>query len=393
MMMKWIQKIGIIYFAIICWIFVSGEPVQAQLTLDVEIDETLSNSQSVDIQSLIINDGQGPRLFQMYLQNENTSESANDLYFRFLVESDKIGRIADIRQSHEQSFSLRPGQQVYATNNNIANGLPGVEENFQFDGDLTQEGREFVNNLKGSTSLPSDRYRITIEIYQGSVGGDLQASATAEIGTNIADQTYDFYLLTPGDEVGSNASISNNYPHFQWQGSTGATYRLLVVEARDNDSPQSLMEGAVSTDPVRSGGSSNSGSLVDYEMLDVIVSRSSFQYPNSGVQDLEPGNKYYWRVINQLETSSGLETRESEIWSFTIADTRGGRTAEQNSEISRALQNVLGDQFEQMQQDGLSFQSIVIDGQAYQGGEALQKLMELSRKAEQGDISIIIEEQ
>lgn len=393
MMMKWLQKIGIIYFAIICWIFVSGEPVQAQLTLDVEIDETLSNSQSVDIQSLIINDGQGPRLFQMYLQNENTSESANDLYFRFLVESDKIGRIADIRQSHEQSFSLRPGQQVYATNNNIANGLPGVEENFQFDGDLTQEGREFVNNLKGSTSLPSDRYRITIEIYQGSVGGNLQASATAEIGTNIADQTYDFYLLTPGDEVGSNTSISNNYPHFQWQGSTGATYRLLVVEAKDNDSPQSLMEGAVSTDPVRSGGSSNSGSLVDYEMLDVIVSRSSFQYPNSGVQDLEPGNRYYWRVINQLETSSGLETRESEIWSFTIADTRGGRTAEQNSEVSRALQNVLGDQFEQMQQEGLSFQSIVIDGQTYQGGEALQKLMELSRKAEQGDISIIIEEQ
>jgi hypothetical protein len=46
-----------------------------------------------------------------------------------------------------------------------------------------------------------------------------------------------------------------------------------------------------------------------------------------------------------------------------------------------------------MQEEGFSFQSIVIEGQTYQGGEAMQKLMELSRKAEEGDVSIVIEEQ
>jgi hypothetical protein len=392
-MMEWLQKIGIIYIAIICWVFITSEPVQAQLSLDVEIDETLANSQSVDIQSLIANNGQGPRLFQLYLQNENTSESANDLYFRILVESDRIGRIADIRQTYGQPFSLSPGQRVHATNNNIDKGLPGVEENFQFDGDLTQAGREFLNNLKGSTSLPSDRYQITVEIHQESVGGQPIVSTTAEIGANIVEDTHSFYLLSPGDVVGSNASISNSYPNFQWQGPNNTTYRLVVVEARGNESPQSLMEGAVSTEPIRSVGRSNNGSLVDYEMIDVIVKQSSFQYPNSGVQELEPGREYYWRVINQLETNSGVQTRESEIWSFSIVDSRKSRTAEQDSEISRALQKVFGEQFEQMQQDGLSFQSIVIEGQTYQGGQALQKLMELSRRAEQGDISIVIEEQ
>jgi hypothetical protein len=214
-----------------------------------------------------------------------------------------------------------------------------------------------------------------------------------EIGTNIVEDTRDFYLLSPGDELGSEAIINNSYPNFQWQGATGTTYRLIVVEAKQNDSPQSLLDGAESTAPIQSVGSSGTGSLLDYEMLDVEIDQSNFQYPNSGVQDLEPGKEYYWRVIAKLNTSSGEGNRKSEIWSFTLNDNSESRIAQGSGEFAQALKQVLGQHFEKYVQEGYSFQSIEIDGQAYQGGEALQKLLELQRQAEDGDVTIVIEEQ
>jgi len=388
--MMWLQKIGIAGIILVLSMAVV-RTVNAQVSMDVEVDEALSNSQSVNIQSLIANNGKGPTLFRMYLQN-NTSEYVNGLYFRFIIESDKIGRIVQIDQVAGQPFSLSPNQQVFATNNNIGDGLPGVEELIQFDGQFSQEGKEFVNRLEGSTYLPADQYRITIEIHKGSAGGELLASESAEIGMSIVEDTRDFYLLSPGDVMGSEAVISNSFPNFQWQGTNGVSYRLLVVEAKGNDSPQSLMEGAVSTSPLQVNGSPNGGSLVDYEMLDVIVNQSSFQYPNAGVQSLEPGKQYYWRIIGQLETSSGQQGRESEIWSFKLADNRVTDGQRSNDEVSQSLRKVLGERFEQYVEDGYNFQSIIIDGETYQGGQALQKLMELGRQAEQGDISIVIEE-
>lgn len=389
--MTWLQRVGIIGFVL--WMFSAvSNPVEAQLSMDVEVDDNLSNAQSINVQSLIANNGKGPTLFRMYLQN-NSSEYKNDLYFRIIVESDNIGRIADIKQVSGQPFSLSPGQQVFATNNNIGDGLPGVEEAIQFSGDFTTEGEEFVNKLQGSTTLPADEYQVTIEIYRGSVGGTPVISESAEIGANIVEDSRDFYLLSPGDVVGSDATISSSYPSFQWQGETGASYRLIVVEAKSNESAQSLMDGAQSTTPIQSNGSASGGSLLDYEMMDVVINQSSFQYPNSGVQSLEPGKKYYWRIVNELETSGGVDARESEIWNFTLLDTQNSGDNRENGEMTRTLRELLGDRLQNITQEGYSFESISIDGQIFQDVQALQKLMELGQKAQQGDISIVIEEQ
>lgn len=385
-----LQRIGILSF-VVCILSAIAVPAEAQLSLEVDVDENLSDAESITVQSLIANKGKGPDLFRMHLQN-NTSEYQNDLYFRIIVSSDKISRIADIKQKPGQPFSLSPGQQVFATNNNIGDGLPGVEEVIQFSGNFTPEGDEFVNKLQGSTTIPAGDYQVKIEIHQGSIGGAPVASASAEFGANIVEVGRDFYLISPGDVIGSDATISNQFPNFQWQGETGADYRLMVVEAKENESAQSLMEGAQSTAPIRENGSASGGSLLDYEMLDVVVDRSSFQYPNSGVQSLEPGKKYYWRIINQLDTGGGVETQQSEIWSFTLMDI-GNSVAGANGEMARYLQQLLGDRLQVITEEGYSFESISFDGQEYQGGQALQKLMELGEDAEQGDISIIIEEQ
>lgn len=366
----------------------------ANLSLRVEVNKALASSQSINIQSLVANNGRGSNLFRMYLRNENASEYANNLYFEILIRSDKRGLLVEARQVNGQPFSLNPGQQVYATNNNISNGLPGVEEIIQFSGGLTSEGRRFVNKLQGGTSLPPDRYTIEINIYQGSDQQVKVASALAEMGSHIVEDTRDFYLLSPGDALGADARISNAYPNFQWQGASGNRYRLLVVESKENESPQSLLNGAESTPPTRANAASGKGSLVNYEMLDVVINRSSFQYPSYGVQSLEDGKTYYWRIINKVRTSSGEEERKSEIWSFTLAGSGSGNNLFMGSPaLTRALKAVLGDRFQKFSERGYRFKGVEIDGQVLRGNKALQKLMELSRRAEEGDVSIVIEEQ
>lgn len=372
----------------------SAQGQEANLSLSLKVNENLANSQSVNIQSLISRSGKGPNLFRIYLNNENTSDHANDLYFDIIVQSDKIGRLAHIYQVNGQPFSLTPGQKVFATNNNINDGLPGVDELIEFDGDLTPEGQEFINGMKGSTDLPPDRYSVVVNIYQGSNQGRKVASATAEVGMNIVENTYDFYLLSPGNVIDSDANIANPYPNFQWQGVSSGSFRLMVVEAKENESPQSLLKGAASTEAIQPNSISNEGSLVNYEMLDVNVNQSNFQYPSSGVQELESGQTYYWRVIAQRETSSGEQTRGSEIWSFTLAN-NGNQNENmiQAANISQALESLIGNQLEQIIEQGYSFDGMQFNGQNFQGGQAIPKLMELNRRAEAGDISIVIENQ
>lgn len=393
--MMWMKKLsGIGLFVCLLIGFSAGYACaqEAQLSLDIQVNEALANSQSIDVKSLVSNTGSGPTLFQIYLTNRNPNEYANNLYLEVIIRSDKVGTIADATQIDGQPFSLSPGQQIYATNNSISKGLPGVEEVIQFDGGLTQAGKDFVSNLQGN--LPADRYSVEINVFQGGRQENKVASASAEVGTHIVEDINNFYLLSPGDEVGSHSLISNSYPNFQWQGQAGTTYRLLVVEGKENDSPQSLLDGAENTPPIRKNGISAGGSLVDYEMLDAVVDGSSYQYPSSGVQNLEPGKTYYWRVIRQLNTGDGVNTKKSEIWSFSLPQQQKSVvTTQDNGDFKKALKSVLGNKFEKFAQDGYSFQSIQIDGQTYQGGQALQKLLELSRRVEQGDVSIIIEEQ
>lgn len=389
----WLRHIRLIGCALVFLLMVGiGKPVLAQqLTMDFEIDETLENSQSINAQSLLANDLRGPRLFRLTLQNQSSSEYLNNLYLRVVIESDKIGRILEVRQVSGRPFSLDPGQQVFANNNNSGNGLPGVEEVILFERNFSEPGREFYNELKGSTSLPADQYQVTVEVHRGSANGELLASKTDEIGTNLVEKTNDFYLLSPGDELGSEVVISSRYPNFQWQGGSAIRYRLVVVESKADESPQSLMEGAMSTEPIQLVGSNGGGSLLDYEMLDVIVNGTGYQYPNAGVQELQAGTQYYWRIIGQLETSNGIEERESEIWSFTLADLRSASGDLQAGQTAKILQRILGARFEEVRQNGFTFESVEIQGENFRSGQAVQKLMELVRKSEQGEVSIVIE--
>jgi len=364
------------------------------VSIDLVLKPQLTRAQVLNLSNVGLKGrGQGAPLFDLIIRN-NEKTTQEKLYLDVQIRSDKIGLIADLYQVSGQPFSLRPNQVVTGNNNQLRNGLPGVKETISLDGGLTDAGEEFINSLEGSTRLPGDIYTATVSLYQGNNsrnGGVMIAMAEESFGGNLADDTIvDLYLLQPGGELGSEETIKTTLPVFRWDGAPTLDYRLLVVE--DNgQSPEALIQAALSSSPIIERNRPAGGSLLEFEIVDAIVKNFTYTLPPSGIQDLEPGKRYYWQVYTNRETVGGTESVPSEIWEFTITSDQENVAAALNQQMRNALRNLLGNQrYNELRRDGFQFVSITLDGQTLQGPDALQKLQELSGELSSGDISIVI---
>ncbi|MFY0684180.1 MAG: hypothetical protein JXR20_06485 [Balneola sp.] len=389
-----VEKICVLLLLLSVFVFVPNKKIIAQsfqqqqiVDLELDVSDNLANSQYIGFVNLLSdNEGTGPVLFSGFMQNL-TPQKVTDLFLEINISAGKIGRIANIKSHPNYPFSLDPMQSVYVTNNTRTdNHIPGIEEDLEFDGGLTPEGDNFIENLNGSTTLPADIYTIEIIIFQNTNahGRVNLASAQAEIGGGVAfSEAVDFFLRTPGDVIGSNVEITNPYPQFSWEGEPGVEYRLIVVRNNGNDSPESLLQSALSSAPISEGGS-----LLQYENLDVYVTGETFQYPSSGAQPLEMGQTYYWQLSTTLQSINSVEERTSEIWSFKLSEPE---TADApiilTEETEKALQNLVGNGvLENLISAGYAVESFEIDGVTYSGNQASIILAELLRKIESGDI-------
>ena len=377
-----------------------AEPSKGQsnggIQLDLMLQPRLTKAQVLGLSNLGINrTGDGTSLLNLVIRN-SSNEPRTQLYLDIRINSNKVGTIANIYQVSGRPFSLEPGQVVVANDDQLKEGLPGVEERVVFNGGLTEQGEAFLNGLSGSTSLPPDIYTVTLSLYQGNnslSGGELLETAEQTFGENLSEDTsIDLYLMQPGDVLGSNAKITSSLPVFRWDGPTNLGYRLIIVEA-NGQSPETLIESARGTESTLLEGSAGSGSLLDFEVVDARVSNITFPFPPSGVQDLESGNTYYWQVFTVQESVNATESIPSEIWEFTLAaDATDAASANVSGQMLNALYALLGrDQVERLAEQGFSFDSITIEGQTYRGAAAVQKLQEMSMKAENGEITIVIE--
>lgn len=364
------------------------------ISIDLVLQPQLTKAQVLSLSNLGINTtGQGAVLFNLVIRN-NENAPQNDLYLDIQLHSNKVGLIAELYQESGQPFSLDPMQVVVANNNQLQDGLPGIEESLRFDGGLTQQGEEFVNDLEGSTRLPADIYTVVLGIYQDNNsrnGGNLIANSEQVFGQNItSDTNIDLYLLQPGGEIGSDQSVNTILPVFRWDGPPNVQYRLLVV--KDNgQSPEALLQAALSSAPVLENGSMAAGSLLEFEIVDALINKTTFSMPPSGVPDLKPGSGYFWQVYTNQETVDGTQSIPSEIWEFTVASNGGNVAATLSREVENALRTLIGsERLQQVQEDGFQFISIIIEGQTLQGAAALQKLEELSGQLANGDISVVI---
>ncbi|MBA7682290.1 hypothetical protein ES703_90640 [subsurface metagenome] len=125
---------------------------------------------------------------------------------------------------------------------------------------------------------------------------------------------------------------------------------------------------------------------------------TSFQYPQSGAVDLEPGNIYVWQVQKSIPTTVGDEFINSFIYAFMIEERQAGYDP-----IREAVRTVLGDErYEQLFSVGgelMGFvgdeEGISISGDFNIGGVELEAgnidvnaLLQIARLIEQGEISV-----
>lgn len=360
--------------------------------LELEATPLFSEARMIEYLSLAFDEsGRGARIFSLILQNTSRSE-LTDIYIEYSVRSSRSGMLFEAYQSADTPITLQAGQILAANNNDLASAqLPGIPPPIYFFGDLTSGGRSLLNSVRGST-LPADAYTLTMNIYQygnEQTGGNLLTTESITIGENLADGELSVFLISPGDIPGSNISISNPYPDFRWEGRLNQTYRLIIVEGVEGESAPSLIESALSTHPAREGGTTN---LLQFEQADILVNGTSFQYPPSGVQSLQPGQTYFWQVFSTLRSTSGEKILSSEIWSFTLdgggtSTGPGGENIPIENDILALLYAILGEQkTNELIGRGFNLEAIQLDENEFRGISAREQLEELLLKVREGTV-------
>jgi hypothetical protein len=370
----------------------TGGAFTPQIDINIETSAILDGSQVLSLPSLgINNEGVGPNLVSATIENL-TGETINNLYLEIKGTAGKVGTLVELTQALNRPLSIKPFQTLYFTNNDIVNErIIGFPTPITFDEQLTTEGDNFIENLSGSTTLPNDVYSVEVAIFQVTENGNRVkiAEEVSEIvggyGETLAFDESEIYLKTPGDIVGSPSEITNPFPQFSWEGSTNTTYRLLVVEQRGQDSPESLLQSAKSSAAVDNGGS-----LLAFENLDVIVEGTSFQFPSSGAQSLKQGQTYYWRVVTLVQSSGNTEEVSSEIWSFKfMASSQANASVQVSEDVERAVIELIGqDEFQRLKSRGFELESIQYDGLEFAGQAAGIKLDELLQKIRDEEIIV-----
>lgn len=376
-------------------LFVSTQFANAQISgfeIEVRAEPLFNNAQIAELTTITTSEGSGSSRLMTVTVTNTTAEDADDLFMDIDVSSSREGILMESFQRNDIPFQLSAGEVAFISNLDIARGrMPNTVEPVVFDASLTSNGRDFLNKLQGITTLPPDDYTITVRIYRRNNsrnGGLFLDEAEATTGQNLIDGDFFIYQLSPGDFIGSNVSITNQYPEFRWEGLPQQTYRLVVVEAMRGESAEALIESVLSTPPSENGMAVD---LLEHEYLDVLVDGTSYQYPSFGSKPLEPGSNYYWQVYSELLTTSGSLDRSSDIWSFRL---REGSESVDSFPVDEELRNLLiallgADQTENIISNNFSLFEIELDGEVYSGESAKDELMNLIEKIRNQNVKLI----
>jgi hypothetical protein len=364
------------------------------VVVDIRLLEAVTQAQVISLSTLGVDvRGRGQKVMELVLQNR-LNETVKDLYFYITVSSSNVGLIADVDSKPDTPFSLRPNQLMITDNNRLHDGLPEIPEYVHFEGGLTPAGEDFIESLEGATRLPDAVYTVTVSIYQGGnrlTGGRVISTVTRSIGSQPITNTIDFNLLTPGGPLGSNELIASSQPSFRWDGPSNTEYRLILVQDPGRgQSPEALIQAAVSTEPT--SGQASVGTLLEYEMVDVVLTSNNYFYPAAGVKRLPPGAKFYWQVIARIRTSRGTDNRPSGIYEFTLSNPQAAQNAEIQSvttplatsispEVAAAIQNLI--------QSGFAMDKMIVDGREVSGAALQAFLEDFVEKIKRGEIIIV----
>ena len=364
------------------------------VVVDIRLMDAVTKAQLISLSTLGIDArGRGQRVMELVLQNR-LNQTVSNLFFHVTVSSSNVGLIAEVDSKPDTPFSLRPNQLMITDNNRLYDGLPEIPELVGFVGDLTSQGKTFIESLDGATRLPDAVYTVVVSIYQGSNrpnGGRLISTVTQSVGSQPITNTIDFNLLTPGGPLGSNELVASSQPSFRWDGPSNTEYRLILVQDLGRgQSPEALIQAAISTEPT--SGQASVGTLLEHEILDVVLTSNNYFYPAAGVKRLQPGARFYWQVIARIRTSRGTDNRPSGIYEFRLSNPQAAQNAEIQAvtvplaasispEVAAAIQNLI--------QNGFKMDKLVIDGRELSGSALEAFLEDFVEKIKRGEIIIV----
>jgi hypothetical protein len=360
------------------------------VSLDVELTPSLTSAQTLSLAMFGMDSrGTASRIMNIIIEN-TTGNDISNLYLHISVSVSGTGTISHIDQIQGMPFSLRAGQAVVSDNIDLQRGLSGVPEYVRLSGNLTSAGEEFINSLGGSSTLPDRMYAIEFQIYSGNNrlnGGIRIAEASAVLPVEEMFTDIGFDLDAPGNIIGAPLErLSTTRPVFRWQGNATQKYRVVIVEAAEGQSAQGLIQAALDTEPVM--GAAETGSLLEFEMADVVVTGNYFNYPVAMVQPLQTGQRYYWQVFASLNTPSGTVLQPSPVWQFGI-QSPGSSLSELDEEILEMLSRFLPDQYLYLILNGFTVGSAEVNGQTVSGTQLLSEIERFVQDIESGIIQIV----
>jgi len=390
-----LKKIVAGLYGVLCLSVFLMDVTEAQapeIDLQIQAGPVLTSAQVIELTNLAFDEsGRGARLFSLFLQN-GTDQVQRSFYLKISLSTATRGLIMEAVQRNDRPFSLNPGQTMFVSNNDLVSGrLPGTQTNIRFGGEITEEGRRLLNRLQGGSTLPADEYILEIALYQGSNsvnGGTFITSNNLLFGGDLIEDDISIFLQSPGDVIDAGARITNPYPEFRWEGREDQTYRIVVVKDQQDENPETLIQGAKSSAPGRIG---EPASLLEYEVMDMILEGTALQFPSSGVQPLQSGEVYYWQVFTSFQTTSGQEERASEIWSFTLGSGFDDQSefVETDDELRSILYALLGpDLYNELEQRNFDLHSLIIEGDEIVGEMARNHLLRLAEKLKDGEIKL-----
>lgn len=365
----------------------------ASVSLDFRVNPIVTQAQSLSLATLGINtSGRGAELFEIIIQN-TSGTAQNNLYLRIEVSTSRFGKIAEIFSNSGMPFSLMPAQVIVATNNTLSRGLSGIPEG-SLNARLTSNGERFLSSFEGSTSLPDEVYTLSVKVLEGDHEpgrGRIIAYVADVVGAVPIQNVVDFELLLPGGPVGSRDQVTSLNPTFRWDGPINQTYRLILVEDI-GQSPLSLIQGALSTEPVQGPGATGSR-LLEYEIADVLIRGTSWQFPVGGIRALQPGRRYFWQIFARVSTPTGFEERPSSIFEFTIPAASESRApVVQSTQVTPVISGIsfnLGAQLLSLIDQGYEITSIELDGIRYTGPAMMAILEDFANGVQTGTIQLV----
>lgn len=322
-----------------------------------------------------VDPNQLPDLFTVTFINTYSEPVPVALRVKLRVENLNVlsGDIEELAVLQTNYADIEPGQ-TPITNRDIAT----ESHDFSVNEDLSDYDEDAAEQLEDyilqTGLMPSGTYIFDVELLDFS-GAVIQTQSIVRYVSNPTRVD----LVGPGDEFGSTLPVvASSTPQFFWSTDASAadiTTRFLVRVVK--------VEGGVTAEEAMQG----------YAVWEAgVENQTTAIYPSSvEAIPLEPSATYAWQVKRLVETSSGTQELESQIFWFKMEDPESGAVgANVDDEVSQMIDQILDIQGVSGELEGfVPTGQVMIDGQPVDLN-ALRELLELVLSGQLQITSIII---